>query len=93
LGTDHIIAATFFCGLGEAAEPALQGLASSFVEADKHAQLFTSFNFVKLVARILANPLIALLLKAGRERGGKNGVIFLVSSVSMELPSDCRLSN
>lgn len=79
----HIKKAMFFCGSGEGAEPALQGLASSLVEPSQYATLFTTMTLVESVGRLIAGPLMAYLLRIGRNIDGEpTGLIFLLSAVS-----------
>lgn len=73
----------FFCGVGEGAEPALQGFVSSLVAPSQHATLFTTMTLLESTGRIFGSPFMAFLLRVGRDgQGNPNGLIFLVAAVS-----------
>ncbi|KAH8125265.1 MFS general substrate transporter [Trichoderma asperelloides] len=71
----------FFCGVGEGAEPALQGFVSSLVAPSQHATLFTTMTLLESTGRIFGSPFMAFLLRVGRDgQGNPNGLIFLVAA-------------
>jgi hypothetical protein len=78
--------AIFFTGIGEGAEPALQALASSFVEPCDYAKLFTSMVVVEAIGRLLGNPLMAGIHRSNRdEQGQLTGLVFFTSTVNAYL--------
>jgi hypothetical protein len=71
------------CGLGEALEPALQGLVTYLTDSAENAQLFTTVALCDTLAELTGGPLTARLLAIGRRDGHpSDGICFLVSAVS-----------
>ncbi|KAK0645420.1 major facilitator superfamily domain-containing protein [Cercophora newfieldiana] len=74
-------AALFFCGVGEGAEPALQGLTAALVTPPYYATLFTTLTFLESLGRLLGGPLMAYILRIGRDESGRpTGLVFLVAA-------------
>jgi hypothetical protein len=78
------------CGLGEALEPALQGLVTYLTDSSENAQLFTTVALCDTLAELTGGPLTARLLAIGRRDGHpSDGICFLVSAVSTPPISHC----
>lgn len=86
----------FGIGLGEALEPALQGLISFAAESSEAATVFTTYAFFDAAAELVAGPLTARLMAIGRtEDHPSDGICFLASSVSIKVCPKilCTLAN
>ena len=82
----HIQIAMLGCGLGEALEPALQGLVTYLTDSAENAQLFTTVALCDTLAELTGGPFTARLLAIGRRDGHpSDGICFLASSVRIRL--------
>ena len=77
--------ALFICGLSEGEEPALQGLATSLIDREYHARLFTSVAVVEILAKLIGGPMMGRLFSIGHAKS--SGVCFSVSAVSRSIGS------
>ena len=69
-------------GLGEALEPALQALATIYIDMTSNAQLFTILAVCETLADIVGGPIMAGLLSVGRSPGHPSrGLCFLFTAV------------
>nr|POE77997.1 efflux pump ustt [Quercus suber] len=72
-------------GLGEALEPALQGLITTFTDPGNNARIFTFLAVCETVSDLLSGPAIASLLSIGRTPGHpSDGMSFLVVSGTIQ---------
>lgn len=70
--------------MGEGEEPALQGLATSFIDGAYHARLFTSVAVVEILAKLIGGPVMGKLFSIGHAKS--SGICFSVAAVSQTTP-------
>jgi hypothetical protein len=62
-----LLVAMFEMGLGEGAEPALQGIVTWINDPAHYSQLFTTLAIVDTVSELIGGPLTATLMSIGRK--------------------------
>ena len=66
--------------MSEGEEPALQGLATSLIDREYHARLFTSVAVVDILAKLVGGPMMGKLFSIGHAKS--SGICFSVAAVS-----------